>query len=323
MTLGLRALTEEDQSMPQITEIPPIAAAVTSLSVGKAITYGAVTVLPLHRANDAEPGWLTLAEAGDAVTISEVSEAGAVPTLTVKNDADRAVLLLDGEQLIGAKQNRILNTTVLVAAKSTTAIPVSCVEAGRWSYRGRRFSSSDYALYASIRQKKTARVSQSLREQGRHDAGQSEVWDELAQKAAFLRTESPTAAMHDVYERYAEDVKASCETFAPVADQVGALVYVAGEWAGLELFAGPTLFSKAWPRLSTGYVADGLGRDATDELRVTPKAVVTTVMAMAAETAPAVGLGTEYRLNGKAAIGATLVADDVVAHLAAFPAVVD
>ena len=72
-------------------------------------------------------------------------------------------------------------------------IPVSCVEQGRWSYRGRRFASSDYALYASMRARKLGRVSQSLRERRGHDADQGEVWNELAEKAAFLRAESPRA----------------------------------------------------------------------------------------------------------------------------------
>jgi len=45
----------------------------------------------------------------------------------VANGADRPLLLLDGEELIGAKQNRILNTTVLVAAHTEVTIPVSCV----------------------------------------------------------------------------------------------------------------------------------------------------------------------------------------------------
>ena len=51
--------------------------------------------------------------------------------------------MLDGEELIGAKQNRILNTTVLVAAHTEVTIPVSCVEQGRWGYRGRQFRPGD------------------------------------------------------------------------------------------------------------------------------------------------------------------------------------
>ena len=38
------------------------------------------------------------------------------------------------------------------------------------------------------------------------------------------------------------------------------------------------------------------------------------------ELAPAVGLGTEYRLTGLKTAGAALVADDCVVHLMAFPA---
>ena len=51
--------------------------------------------------------------------VTEVSESGSVPTLLLDNTADEALFLLDGEELIGAKQNRILNTTILIAAGST------------------------------------------------------------------------------------------------------------------------------------------------------------------------------------------------------------
>jgi hypothetical protein len=38
------------------------------------------------------------------------------------------------------------------------------------------------------------------------------------------------------------------------------------------------------------------------------------------EPAPAVGLGQEFRLVGREVLGAALVMDDRLAHLAAFPA---
>jgi hypothetical protein len=47
---------------------------------------------------------------------------------------------------VGAKQNRILNMTVLVAAQSEGTIPVSCVEQGRWAYRVRHSAPSDFSL---------------------------------------------------------------------------------------------------------------------------------------------------------------------------------
>jgi hypothetical protein len=44
-----------------------------------------------------------------------VSEGGSVPNLRVINKTPHHVLLFDGEELKGAKQNRILNTTILIA----------------------------------------------------------------------------------------------------------------------------------------------------------------------------------------------------------------
>ena len=99
----------------------------------RAITHDTLAVIPLLAANPDDLGLLTLEEAGDRVLVTEVSEAGSVPFLKVANGADRPLLLLDGEELIGAKQNRILNTTVLVAPHTEVTIPVSCVEQGRWA----------------------------------------------------------------------------------------------------------------------------------------------------------------------------------------------
>jgi environmental stress-induced protein Ves len=65
------------------------------------------------------------------VEVAEVDESGQFSRLKVINRSDLSVLILDGEELVGAKQNRIVNTTILIAAESVTIIPVSCVEQGR------------------------------------------------------------------------------------------------------------------------------------------------------------------------------------------------
>ena len=66
--------------------------------------------------------------------VTEINESGSVPELRITNNLDERVLLIDGQELIGAKQNRILNTDVLVSAKKSLNLPVSCVEQGRWGY---------------------------------------------------------------------------------------------------------------------------------------------------------------------------------------------
>ncbi len=95
----------------------------------------------------AAPPYLTAAEALDAGTLS-IGEmgGGSVPQLVLKNAGTLPVLLLDGEHLEGAMQNRVLNATVLAAPDHETVIPVSCVERGRWGYRG---PSGEYGGFSS------------------------------------------------------------------------------------------------------------------------------------------------------------------------------
>jgi hypothetical protein len=129
--------------MPTLNEVPEVAKLLGGMLTGEPVTHGALAVTPLLAPSLDDPDWLTLEEAGDRARVTEVSEAGSVPFLKVANRADRPHLLLDGEELLGAKQNCILNTTVLVDAHTEVTIPVSCVEQGRWGYRGRQFRPGD------------------------------------------------------------------------------------------------------------------------------------------------------------------------------------
>jgi hypothetical protein len=307
--------------MPHVAEISPIARTLGNILVGEPLRHGALTVVPMLAPMLAEPEWLTLAEAGDRVQVTEVEEAGSVPNLKVANMADRPLLLLDGEELVGAKQNRILNTTVLVAARTETTIPVSCVEQGRWGYRGRHFAPGDASLFASVRQKKAAWVTRSIRAGRGHIADQGGVWDDLASKAAEHSVASPTGAMRDFYQRYEEEMAEARRQLAPVPGQIGSLVYLSGRWAGMDLLAGPSLFERVWPRLCAGYAADAIRRKPSDRLTPSPSAVLRRLSGCPVEAAQAVGLGTEYRLAGPRTAGAALIADDRVAHLMAFPVV--
>ena len=288
------------------------------IRIGGPVSHGALTVVPFLVPARAEPDWLTLTEAGDKVTIEEINEGGSVPTLRLHNRAERSVLLLDGEELVGAKQNRGLNTTVLVAAQTTVTIPVSCVERGRWSYRSRGFVPSDHSLYASLRAKKMARVSESLRRGAGHLSDQAEIWKDLAAKATFLHASSPTGAMNDVYGRYEETLRRARETLAAQPGQVGALAYLRGRWLGLDALATPGLFARAWPRLCSGYAADALGQEPGKGLHPKPSDVLALLKSVTAAAVPGAGLGAEHRFEGKAIHGAALIVEDRVVHVMAF-----
>ena len=106
--------------------------AVGAITFGPAQTFRNLTLVPLVADEPRAADYAVLDEALalGTVQIGETSEAGRVPELKVLNHGDKAVFLLDGEELIGAKQNRVLNLSILVPPHSESTIPVSCVESG-------------------------------------------------------------------------------------------------------------------------------------------------------------------------------------------------
>ena len=108
------------------------------LSIGLPQTRGGLTVFPICLRTPlpaSDYALLDEALADGSATVTEVSDSGSVPELLLRNGGGKPVLLLDGEELVGAKQNRVLNLTILAPAGKDLRIPVSCVEAGRWSWR--------------------------------------------------------------------------------------------------------------------------------------------------------------------------------------------
>ena len=52
-----------------LSDVKPLAQALRDLTPGAPVAHGALTVIPLLAGERPEPCWLTLAEAGEAVTI--------------------------------------------------------------------------------------------------------------------------------------------------------------------------------------------------------------------------------------------------------------
>lgn len=124
------------------------------------------------------------------VAISEVSVSGSVPELQARNDGDTDVLLLAGQIVAGGKQNRSLNADILIRSKSSTTIPVTCVEQGRWSGDPRsRFRHAGIEPL-SIRSAKLRCVHGSIRSSGTHVADQGEVWSRVASMQQAMAVES-------------------------------------------------------------------------------------------------------------------------------------
>lgn len=283
-----------------------------------------LAMFPLLDSRNVEPGYLTLDQAldHDTVTIDEVSESGSVPELTLINRGELPVLLVDGEELVGAKQNRILNLTILVEALTTTVIPVSCVEAGRWSRRSASFASAARTQYAAGRAMKIEQVSRSLKERGDRRSDQSEVWADISAKSARLAASSDTGAMSAMYEQRAGRIDEYVEAMAPTDSQAGAAFAIEGRLIGLDLFdAGDTL-RRLFPKLVRIFALDAIDRperlDQVEAQAAEVEAFLEQVGAASAESFSALGIGEDIRFDADALAGAALVANGRVVHLSAF-----
>lgn len=305
-----------------------ISRTIQSIEVGTPATFGGLTLYPLIQLPGAgrrdKPDYLTLEKgiSSRAVKITEVGRGGSVPELQLVNEGDYRVLILDGEMLIGAKQNRVLNITILAPGKSRISVPVSCVEAGRWHDVSREFSASMEVMYAGGRARKMEQVNLNLEVMGAPMADQSSVWSHLAGKASRMRAQSPTSDMKEIYERYQKSISDYEKEFSPVPGQVGAIFALGDQLVGLELFEHPEILSEYLPRLVRSNALDALelpekgpeppAADATAEfLRDLDRADFRTYPGNFGE-------GESYRIDGPRVSGAALVADDRVIHLSAF-----
>ncbi len=294
-----------------------------SFGLDKVQTYGAIAVLPLMSTNQASPSYLSLsaALAKGMITISELGEGGRVPNLHVRNDSDLPVLLLDGEEMRGAKQNRIVNTTILVAAKSELVIPVSCTEAGRWHFNSPAFQESGNVLSPKMRSSKLERVNDSLRSNRGYDANQSVVWNEISNLQVSHQIHSGTSAMHDVFTGLAPKLEELSSHFPCLEGQCGIYVEVNGKFAGLDLLSLPAVWKDVHAKIIRSYAIDFL-REAESTQKhpgANPDAVFKEICAGKSFAGRSVGLGEDHRFETETLLASALYHEKSIIHLAAYP----
>jgi len=303
--------------------MPMLEPFVTDLDACEALAHANLTLVPLAGGEGHGPEYHLAAEAleADLLTVTETSEAGTVPELLATTTAEVPVLLLDGEELVGAKQNRILNAAVLLPARAKTVIPVSCVEQGRWRHVGRDFRPGTVSP-SRMRARKGRDVHLSLRARGRHESDQAGVWDEVQEELADLGAASPTMAMHDAVRHRERDLAAFLDALPYPDGARGVFVAVNDRFAAVDLFGRAATLRKVWPRLVTGYAMDALGRRDRREPAFQPKgpkAVLERLGQVACEPYPSPGLGEDWRFAAEDVTGHALVVDDACITLSAFP----
>jgi hypothetical protein len=216
----------------------PIERSLAGITVGAQVSVENLVMFPLLGPSLKAVDYITLDEAiGQRLSeITEVSEHGVVPELRVINRGLKPTLVIDGEELTGAKQNRIVNLTILVAARAELIIPVSCVEAGRWRAKSDAFAAAPRTQYATGRAKRMGQVSFSMATAGNRTSDQSAVWADIAEKSARMDSNSATSAMEQIFTDHAASIDTYVTGCAPVDGQVGALFAIDDHIVGFDLF---------------------------------------------------------------------------------------
>ena len=236
-----------------------------SIEFGEPLNFKSLRVVPLVGPSHDDPSYRLFGpDLADGFDVDEVNDAGSVPNLRVTNRLTERILLIDGQELIGAKQNRILNTDVLVPASKEITIPVTCVEAGRWSYSRRGFSAGKMA-YSSARAAKCSQVHQSLAATSRHLANQNTIWSSVETMIGCMRAESPTHAMTDVYRHMERDLAEVRKAFILPDNTVGIAVFHGDRLLGLDLFDRATTLEYHWKSLIDSYALDWLALDKRED----------------------------------------------------------
>jgi len=315
--------------------------------LGEAQHHNRLTIFPILAEEDRILPYHLMADAlaEGILTIGE-KDGGQVPVLLARNAGPDPILILDGEQLVGARQNRMTNRSILLPPHATTEIPVSCMEQGRWHFVGNDFASAPQHAPSRIRRRaREAEVKASYVAERRGpgvrsshrdlSAAQGQVWDEIRDFGDKLGGASSTGALDSIYARRRKEMEAWMRAYPLRPRQIGLLAYVGSGPLGLDAVGSPGLFTELHQRILTGYILDAMesgeewGPDAPQPSSASSasepvsasraEAFVDTVRATERTPSESVGLG-EYRILRGETLGGELAHDDHLVHLSAFPA---
>ncbi len=231
-----------------------------AITVGAPRSYSSLVVFPLFHQAVSTLGYLLGEQALESgkISVHEANQSGVVAEILMKSKADKYILFLEGQQLLGAKQNRVLNTSVLVPPKEEIRVPVSCVEQRRWSYKSQGFSSSETSATSSLRYALRSSVSRSVSTGMGYRSDQSEVWSRIERQQTALATSSPTSALSDTYEAYSDQL-APYEAEVPyVAESHGLAIAVGPRIVSIDLYDKASTCEKQWRRLVKGTALDAI-----------------------------------------------------------------
>lgn len=294
--------------------------ALSELRLGEPVYYRNLTVFPLFPKNGTHADYLLLKNAleSDIAVVEEVSTHGQVNELTIHNRGSKPILIPEGEILIGAKQNRVVNVSILVASTSSLRIPVSCVERGRWRNTSKHFQSAHYA-HPKLRSRKLQSVMECRINSRPAYSDQGAVWEEVSKHLHANQVHSHTESLTDSYENPQPLMQDYRDRISVPPEASGVLIATGDRITGMDCFDSSISFQQYWERLSESYFADAVQESEQPACPMeTARRFLGIIQDSIVPCHPSIGLGNELIVQDKAYTGVGVWYSGSLCHLSAF-----
>jgi hypothetical protein len=233
-----------------------------------------------------------------------------VNTIEFVNRGDDPVLLIDGEEITGSLQNRIIALSSVIEARSTKNIPVICAEEGRWAGLGG--FQTGHCAYPQVR----TILAKSLH---RKIDTQRAIWNEINRKLTATKTMSTTSSMHDIYHNLDEEIARYVEGFSSINhDTVGFIGVAGNRILGCDIFCSAKIYHKFEPKLIRGYILDAIEYRKKDPHVPDVKKFFTALRHVLEKKKVRKKTGNE-KIKGDGFLGQMFIYDKNPVHLSVFP----
>ena len=284
---------------------------------------GRVEIVPLSLEGDGSPAPVLLTREAVERGVLEIVERGqgVVQELLAWNKGDAPVAILEGDTLVGCKQNRVVAHSVIVAPGTSVVVPVGCMEHGRWHHESRTFSVGDVKMSPHVRRHTVADVKQATLSGHGPTLNQGRLWQDVERELEATGAFSSTSDYYRVVEQEGERARERARGLEPRPGQVGALVLADGILVGLEASGHHRL----WGRLSEPTLASYLmgmhrGGASLGAERASAADWLSRVQETQVLARPGLGIGVDLDVRGRSLSGVGLALDSFTVHVAVFPA---
>ena len=274
------------------------------LSLAERQNYENMTVVPILSDTNTPFDVLDLKE-GLKMGLVKIEECdnSNIEQVKLKNNSISPLILLDGEEIAGSLQNRIISQTMIIAPKSEIKIPVNCSEKGRNTYKS-EFHYSNYMANSNTRRKKVY---------NKNKLRQNVVWSSIDDLEKDKNTCSKTNALRDSYEKNKYDIDSYLKHFKMENNQIGVICIVENK-VGLEIFNNHSLYEKYNEMLLRSYIIDSSNKEKINISNNELENILDSINDDSFIKKEAVGLGKYYKISNSYGNGHILIYENNMVH---------